>query len=457
MISRFREAVVPAYLFLCLLLGGSAQGIWVNAALQFLAVAIIAWVAIAREQRRPTVSAKRLFLIAGLALLLVAVQLIPLPPAVWSKLPGRELVTSGYALLGQPLPWLPIALVPDEALANLLRLLPPIAILAAMLRLEAYRSSWLAWALVAGTSAGVLLGGLQVTSGAGTGSPWYLYPISNYGTATGFFANGNHMAILLVATIPFLFAILARARRDRSSKALQRRSAMVALTAGMLVVILLGLALNGSLAGFGLGLPVLAASALLMLRPERQRRWLVAPALLLLVAIGAIFTLPVSARLQSLDAGTSVETRRAMTVTAWQATREFMPAGSGVGSFEKTYRLYENPAAVDRTFVNHAHNDYLEIALETGLAGVILMLLFLGWWAWSAWGRWSELQGGPFARAATIASAAILAHSLVDFPLRTSAMAAVFAVAIALIAQSRLRVAARTESDLWPSRHVEIR
>jgi len=456
-LSRFREAVVPAYLFLCLLLGGSAQGIWVNAALQLLAVAIIAWVAIAPEQRQPTVSAKRLLLIACLALLLVAVQLIPLPPAVWSKLPGRELVTSGYDLLGQPLPWLPIALVPDEALTNLLRLLPPIAILAAMLRLEAYRSSWLAWALVAGTSAGVLLGALQVTSGAGTESPWYLYPISNYGTATGFFANGNHMAILLVATIPFLFAILARARRDRGSKALQRRSAMVALTAGMLVVLLLGLALNGSLAGFGLGLAVLAASVLLLLKPERQRRWLVAPALLLLVAIGAIFTLPVSARLQSLDAGTSVETRRAVTTTAWEATREFMPVGSGVGSFEKVYRLSENPAAVDRTFVNHAHNDYLEIALETGLPGVILMLLLLGWWAWSAWGRWSEPQGDPFARAATIASAAILAHSLVDFPLRTSAMAGVFAVAIALIAQSRLRVAARTESDLWPSRHVEIR
>ena len=455
--SRFRQAVVPAYLFLCLLLGGSAQGIWVNAGLQLLAVAILAWVALAPEHRQATTPARRLILLLSLALLLIALQLMPLPPAIWSKLPGRGVVAEGYDLLGQAWPWLPVALVPDEALTTVLRLLPPIAILAAMLRLEAYRSSWLAWSLVAGTSAGVLLGALQVTSGGGEGSPWYLYPISNFGTATGFFANGNHMAILLVATIPFLFAILARARRDLGSKALQRRSALVALTAGMLLVILLGLALNGSLAGFGLGLPVLAASALLLLNPERQRRWLVVPALLLLVAVSAIFTLPVSARLQSLDAGTSVETRSAVTATAWQAAREFMPLGSGVGSFEKVYRLYEDPAAVDPTFVNHAHNDYLEIVLETGLPGIILLLLFLAWWAWAAWRRWCEPHGDPFARAATIASAAILAHSLVDFPLRTSAMAGVFAVAIALIAQSRLRVAARTESDLWPSRHVEIR
>ena len=456
-LSRFREAIVPVYLFLCLLLGGSSQGIWVNAALQLLAVVIIAWVAIAPEHRQASAPARCLMLIASVALLLVALQLIPLPPAVWSKLPGREVVTSGYELLGQPLPWLPVALVPEEALTTILRLLPPVAILAAMLRLDAYRPSWLAWSVVAGTSAGVVLGALQVTSGGGTDSPWYLYPISNFGTATGFFANGNHMAILLVATIPFLFGILAKARQERGTKALQRRSAMVALAGGMLLVILLGLALNGSLAGFGLGLPVLAASALLLLRQEQQRRWLVVPALLLLVAVGAVFTLPVSARLQSLDAGRSFETRRAVTATALQATREFMPVGSGIGSFEKVYRLYEDPAAVDRTFVNHAHNDYLEIALETGLPGVILILVFLAWWAWVAWWRWSEPQGDALAKAATIASAALLAHSLVDFPLRTSALAGVFAVTIALIAQSKIRVVARTESDLWPSRHLEVR
>ena len=456
-LSRFREAIVPVYLFLCLLLGGSSQGIWVNAALQLLAVVIIAWVAIAPEHRQASAPARCLMLIASVALLLVALQLIPLPPAVWSKLPGREVVTSGYELLGQPLPWLPVALVPEEALTTILRLLPPVAILAAMLRLDAYRPSWLAWSVVAGTSAGVVLGALQVTSGGGTDSPWYLYPISNFGTATGFFANGNHMAILLVATIPFLFGILAKARQERGTKALQRRSAMVALAGGMLLVILLGLALNGSLAGFGLGLPVLAASALLLLRQEQQRRWLVVPALLLLVAVGAVFTLPVSARLQSLDAGRSFETRRAVTATALQATREFMPVGSGIGSFEKVYRLYEDPAAVDRTFVNHAHNDYLEIAIETGLPGVILILVFLAWWAWVAWWRWSEPQGDALAKAATIASAALLAHSLVDFPLRTSALAGVFAVTIALIAQSKIRVVARTESDLWPSRHLEVR
>jgi len=38
-----RDAAVPAYLFACLIAGGSAQGLWNNAALQLLGVALIGW------------------------------------------------------------------------------------------------------------------------------------------------------------------------------------------------------------------------------------------------------------------------------------------------------------------------------------------------------------------------------------------------------------------------------
>jgi len=315
----------------------------------------------------------------------------------------------------------------------------------------------MALALIAGTSAGVILGALQLTSGAGPDSPWYPYPITNFGTAVGFFANGNHMAILLVATIPFLFALLAVGRRERSNKAAHQRPAMVITAGGILAIILLGLFLNGSLAGLGLGLPVLVASSILLLRPERQRKWLLAPALLIAVAVGAIFTLPVSATVQSLGAKASVESRRTLAGTSLKAAVDFMPLGSGLGSFAHVYRLHEDPGTVDRTFVNHAHNDYLEIAVETGLPGILWVLLFLVWWVSAAAGRWSDGVDDPFAKAGTIASAAILAHSLVDFPLRTSAMAAVIAMEVALLAGRFTWRAEKTESDIRPVRHLEIR
>lgn len=452
-----RESVAPIMLLLSLVLGGSAQGIWVNAALQVLAVLVLAWAYLTPAPAPLNAAAKGLVLICMLGLAIIAIQLVPLPPAVWTALPGREDVAAGFQVLGQPLPWLTITLTPDDTVSTSLRLLPPIAILVVMLRQNAYRATWLAWALVAGTCAGVLLGALQVTSGGGAESPWYPYPISNFGTATGFFANSNHMAILLVATIPFLFALLANAGGVGGKKALQRRSALYALAGGLLLIVVIGLVLNGSLAGFGLGLPVLVASAILLMKVDRQRRWLIVPGLLLLVSVTAIFTLPVTASFQSLGATTSVESRRAVTQTSLRLASDFMPVGSGIGSYQQVYRLYEDPAAVDRTYVNHAHNDYLEIAVESGVLGIGAILFFLTWWGVTARRCWMVRTLDPFAKAAAIASAALLAHSLVDFPLRTTALAVLFAVALCLMLRPGIRAKAITESDLWPTRHLRVR
>ena len=43
--SRARAMVAPAYLFACLILGGSAQGVWQNMILLLAGLAIIAWAA----------------------------------------------------------------------------------------------------------------------------------------------------------------------------------------------------------------------------------------------------------------------------------------------------------------------------------------------------------------------------------------------------------------------------
>jgi hypothetical protein len=59
-----------------------------------------------------------------------------------------------------------------------------------------------------------------------------------------------------------------------------------------------------------------------------------------------------------------------------------------------------------------------------------------------------------FALAGAIASAAILMHSMVDYPLRTAAISAVFAMSLALILQSRR--SARSEKDLRPVRHLVV-
>ena len=72
--------------------------------------------------------------------------------------------------------------------------------------------------------------------------------------------------------------------------------------------------------------------------------------------------------------------------------------------------------------------------IEAGLPGLVLLLLFLAWWGMRASAIWRSPDAAELARAACIASAAILLHSLVDYPLRTSAIAAIMAMAVAMMA-----------------------
>ena len=456
MANRVRDLATPVYLFACLILGGSSQGIWANMILQLVGLGLIAWAALAPATERLPGPQRRLLGLIILGLLVVALQLLPLPATLWSSLGPRQVLADGYRVLGIAVPSLPLSLAPYDSLTAILATIPAIAVIASAFRLGC-RPLWLAIALIIGTVAGILLGALQVSSADPSISPWYLYEETNIGVATGFFANANHMAILLVIALPFLAAILAGA--SAKGRNVQRYSAVVALTAGAALVVAVGIALNGSLAGYGLAAPVMVASAAMLL-PGRSPavRWLAPVAGLLLIgAVGWLATTPLSSRASLQEsAATSVSSRQDILDTSLKAAKDFMPLGSGIGTFRQVYALTEDHDRLDpSTYVNHAHDDYVELALETGIPGLIVLALFLLWWGRAAWRAWTAREADPFARAAAVASAAILLHSAVDFPLRTAAVSACFAMCLALLVRQRPPPPAG-KSDLRPTRHVVV-
>jgi O-antigen ligase len=132
-----------------------------------------------------------------------------------------------------------------------------------------------------------------------------------------------------------------------------------------------------------------------------------------------------------------------------------MPLGSGLGTFRPVYKLYEDHDRVTREVVNHAHNEYVELALETGVPGVLVILAFFAWWTRACWRAWKRPEASPYAKAASIASAAILAHSLVDFPARTAALGVCFAMCLALLLERRERPKS-DRPDLRPTRHLAL-
>jgi O-antigen ligase len=126
--------------------------------------------------------------------------------------------------------------------------------------------------------------------------------------------------------------------------------------------------------------------------------------------------------------------------TTIEAAREYMPWGSGLGTFRNAYQPFEAKAGQTRYIINHAHNDYLELALEGGAPALILLALGLVAWTW----RGLQLLRRPsdtsrdaalaslLRRCAWLGASMGLLHSAMDFPLRTTAAMSVFAVLAAI-------------------------
>lgn len=259
------------------------------------------------------------------------------------------------------------------------------------------------------------------------------------------------MGTLLLVTIPLAVALFASAHPQANSRS--RAFAMLSIGAGGFLLVLVGLVLNGSLAAVGLALPVVASSSLILPAGWRFRRLAVpAAALVLIVALGALISGPLQ---WNLAGGVgSKQSRHAIWESTASAVAGTFPVGTGLGSFQQVYPLYEEPATVDNTYINHAHNDYLELLLEAGLLGALLLLLFLLWWVAQVLKVWRSPLSSHYGRAATIASAAILAHSIVDYPLRTAAISAVFAGSLAIMASWTNQ--RRSSVDVQPAKHLSI-
>jgi O-antigen ligase len=113
--------------------------------------------------------------------------------------------------------------------------------------------------------------------------------------------------------------------------------------------------------------------------------------------------------------------------------RAFFPFGSGYGSFDPVYRAFEPFDLLNTAYMNHAHNDLLQIIIEGGLPALILLILYLGWWVSRARAHWatpkrltsSRLMG----RLGSLVTLIMLLSSLVDYPLRMPLLAVVFSIA----------------------------
>ncbi|QUL37319.1 O-antigen ligase [Erythrobacter sp. JK5] len=368
---------------------------------------------------------------------LILLHLIPLPPAIWQAIPGRELAIAAGEAAGGIQPWRELSLVPYRGWNAFYAMLVPAAAMVLAVQIDREDHRKLLYVLIAAAIASALWGMVQAIGGFGPGL--YFYDVTNSDSPTGFFANRNHMAAMQVCILPLLALIAARAKGPRM-RLIQTACAAIAVLAVMMA------AATGSRAGIALALVALAASWLVwnarprhnnaLRRRDQRQRWVPFAFAGFGAAMLGGFALLLT-RSQSFEriSGTSpVEEYRFL---VWETMVEFLPQylpfGSGIGSFVEIFQVHEPSAMLGTSYWNHAHNDWLEWTLEGGIPAVLLMIVALVAFVRGAFALLSLAHTGRFGVQLGLAGAIILfvlgLWSAVDYPLRVPALAVVAALA----------------------------
>lgn len=247
--------------------------------------------------------------------------------------------------------------------------------------------------------------------------------------AFGGFANGTHFVVLMELLFP-VAVYLALEQRGRVQLA-------YIVVCGLITgAVLASGAASGVLVLFAELCAVLVLHVVLAIRSSSRRRrarMLVSAAALavgaavMIVANGAYrlvvddsaLTAALTAERQVAGMSRSVAARG-----VWEMFLDRPLLGHGAGAFGAAFPAYQ--PIQDGLFWNHAQNDPLELAAEIGVAGLLVQALVVG----------LILLRRRSARVWTTAIlplAAVWAHSLVEFPLRTPALPLAALVLLALV------------------------
>jgi O-antigen ligase len=403
----------------------------------------------------PAPDARIVYAIAALVLAIPVLQLIPVPPAVWQSLPGRGDALAALQLVGAGDSWRPVSLVPDKTLACILALVPPLGlmVLVSQLELEERRPILYASVALACLTTAMGIAQLLAPNGALTFySPYYA------GWITGFQIGRNGTADVLLTGLIALAAVAKLALDGKVGQRLasQPNGPLLGLFASLGVVFAVAVIMTGSRAGLmHLLVPVIAGIVMFSVRSKGalvMRRRMLAFAALSAITLASLVALSFAPGTSALGrvwkriAG--LEDNRAqiwdLAMSAWHA---YWPVGIGRGGYIAAATPLEPLESLGINGPNRAHNEYIEMGIEAGLAAyavfaaVVLGIAFIAVRKWRA-------EASREARVQLIFGASVLilfaSHSLIDYSLRFLSLACLAGAACGLLTSAPRRRSATT-------------
>lgn len=364
-------------------------------------------------------------LLATIALPLL--QLLPLPPALWSGLAGREIfrqAVTGYQ------PWRPLSIEPGATVNAVASLLIPAAVLALISGVRPTEMPRVIVIVLTAIAISAIIGLMQL-SGMGVTNP---FVNDTPGAVSGLFANRNHFALFLA--LGCLIAPVWASQNQRQA------SWRIPFALGLAIFFLMLILASGSRAGILSGV-IGTLIGLGMIRKELYRilrcvpRWVAwAIVAAVLIGVATLIWLAIASdraasvdRVVALSSSEDMRTRALPTVMSMIGT--YLPFGTGFGSFDTAFRIHEPFALLKLTYFNHAHNDFLEIVLEGGVPGAILLAAALGWWIFASIRVWRRPhdEGATLGRLGSAVLLLIIIASVFDYPARTPLMMAIIILA----------------------------
>jgi len=364
-------------------------------------------------------------------------QLSPLPAGILRLVAGRREGKGGPAVL---------SVAPYQTRAELLILLTCLAAfyLAVFVGGERERKRRLVLALVALGVGEAFYGLVQYLANWQT--IWWYSKKYDLEEATGTYINRNHFAGLLEMILPFAVCLALyeaerlasrRTRGVRHSRNASPNFSSVSLWLAIGVVLMAGLVFSRSRMGL-----LAAAASLLVIFSLNVLQKRMAP-----VAIGFAFVLlslsfaawiglrPTVTRFEGLGEELSgqQETRLSIWPGAVKLIGERPLVGNGLGTFPVAYTQFQTAFLTKN--VNHAHNDYLELASDLGIPAALVLFASIVWVLIRAMRTFFRAES-RFERNLSLACVgsivAISLHSLADFNLYIPANALVFTVILGI-------------------------
>ena len=364
---------------------------------------------------------------------LMALQLVPLPPQVWSGLAGRQFLNQDFALLGLSNQWVPLSLSPAMTRQDIISLLPGFAAFFGILSLSTKEWRVVVWSMVGIALFSALIGLAQKFQGQD--GPFNFYHYTGTLTASGFFANRNFLAAELYCAVPF---VAAMTMKIESRSPLDRR---LGIFVGLACITVLIAAIGATGSRMGALLSVLSVLASIFLvfgvwRSSSSSRRRLSSFYFIGILGGSLLMaqLLLVALLRFTETDIATDYRGTMLDVSLTTFKAFFPVGSGFGSFVPVYQLFEQPSILISSYVNHAHNDWLELLIEGGLPIGIVLFGFLVWFVCVTIMAWRSSKELLFAKAASIGALLLMLHSLVDYPLRAPGLMCLFGLFCGIMA-----------------------